>query len=227
MRVDDAAGTIDRPPGLRLDLGGSGKGHAADRVARLLSGADSWAIDCGGDLRVGGAGAPHEVLVAHPLGPQPAARLRLSAGAVATSNVLARAWTVGDGNRAHHLLDPLTGRPVWTGILSATALGTTTVEVEALAKLALLWGAPRPPRPRRSRWLDRPCRRASRAGRSAAGHRRGPGAMTNPNPVAGVACGGRTGLVVHHRLGRCRAGDGRARLGRSSPAARPDGSPLG
>lgn len=141
VRVDDAARTIDRPPGLRLDLGGSGKGHAADRVARLLWGADSWAIDCGGDLRVGGAGVLHEVLVAHPLGPQPAARLRISAGAVATSSVLARAWTDGDGHRAHHLLDPFTRRPAWTGILAATALGATTVEAEALAKLALLGGA--------------------------------------------------------------------------------------
>ena len=40
IRVDDEAGTIERPPGLRLDLGGSGKGHVADLVARRFDGAD-------------------------------------------------------------------------------------------------------------------------------------------------------------------------------------------
>jgi thiamine biosynthesis lipoprotein len=53
IAVDDAAGTIARPPGLRLDLGGSGKGHAADRIAALLVPARSWVADCGGDVRLG------------------------------------------------------------------------------------------------------------------------------------------------------------------------------
>ena len=46
-----------------------------------------------------------------------------------------------DGRRAHHLLDPCTGRPVWTGLLTATALAPTTLEAEMLAKIALLRGA--------------------------------------------------------------------------------------
>ena len=52
--VDDQAGTIERPPGVRLDSGGTGKGLAADMAAGLLGGYGRFVVDCGGDLRVGG-----------------------------------------------------------------------------------------------------------------------------------------------------------------------------
>ena len=138
IRIDERAGTIARPPGLRLDLGGSGKGHVADLVARELDGLSNWVVDCGGDIRVGGGA--REVLVAHPLSEPPAARLWLDGGAIATSSIVARSWRRGDGRRAHHLLDPSTGEPVRTGILSATALAPTTLHAETLAKVALLRG---------------------------------------------------------------------------------------
>jgi thiamine biosynthesis lipoprotein len=137
VRVDDRRGTIERPPGLRLDLGGSGKGHVADRVAGMLGSARSWVVDAGGDVRVGGE---HEVHVAHPLGGPPAARLRLSDCAAATSSIVRRSWRNEDGAIAHHLLDPATGRPVWTGLLAVTALAPTTLEAETLSKAALLSG---------------------------------------------------------------------------------------
>ena len=135
IRVDET--TITRPPGLRLDLGGTGKGHVADRVARIFSGAHRWAIDCGGDVRVGGA--MQEVLVAHPLRDEIAAGYVLHGGALATSSIVARSWTAGNG-RAHHIRDPATGRPVWTGLLAVTARGASTLEAETPAKLALLRG---------------------------------------------------------------------------------------
>lgn len=133
IRVDDHA--VVRPPGLRLDLGGSGKGHVADLVAERLRPA---VIDCGGDIRVTGT---REIAVAHPLRSEPAAQIAVRGGAIATSSVVARAWTTLDGRGAHHLLDPSTGRPVWTGLLTATALAPTTLEAETLAKVALLRGA--------------------------------------------------------------------------------------
>ncbi len=136
--LDDDAGTITRPPGLRLDLGGSGKGHVADLVARHFAALREWVVDCGGDIRAGGA---REIQIAHPLLPYPAATLCVRDGAVASSSVVARAWLRSDGRRAHHLLDPATGEPAWSGLLSATALAPTTLEAETLAKVALLRGA--------------------------------------------------------------------------------------
>lgn len=95
-------------------------------------------VDCGGDIRVGGS---REILIAHPLGDEPAARLLVKDGAVATSSVVSRAWMTPDGRRAHHLIDPGTGEPAWTGLLAATALAPTTLYAETLAKVALMQGA--------------------------------------------------------------------------------------
>jgi thiamine biosynthesis lipoprotein len=131
--VDDDACAIARPPGLRLDLGGSAKGFIADLAAERLSPAGPCAADCGGDMRVRGA---HEVLVANPFGGEPLASIALCDAAVATSGVDARLW----GSASHHLLDPSTGEPAWTGVVSATALAPTAAEAEALAKAALLAG---------------------------------------------------------------------------------------
>jgi FAD:protein FMN transferase len=144
--VSVGAATIARPPGVLLDSGGTGKGLAADLTARLLAGADRFAVDCGGDLRVGGPGAvadPFEVQVRHPLTGEVAHELTLSAGAVATSGLNVRLWRDGDGRPAHHLLDPSTGRPAWSGLVGATALAPTALEAETLAKIALLSGSAR------------------------------------------------------------------------------------
>ena len=66
--------------------------------------------------------------------------LRLGSGAVATSGLNVRIWRGDDGRYAHHLLDPSTGEPAWTGLIGATALGDTAVEAETFAKAALLSG---------------------------------------------------------------------------------------
>ena len=59
--------TIHRPPGLTLDSGGLAKGLFADLLAGELADHDAFAIDCAGDLRVGGARcAP--IHVASPFG---------------------------------------------------------------------------------------------------------------------------------------------------------------
>ncbi len=141
--VDDRHGRILRPPGLRFDTGGTGKGLAADLLADMLAGCDRWAADCGGDLRVGGAGAaaePFAVEVTHPLTGACVQTLTLRRGAVATSGLDVNVWRRGDGTPAHHLLDPATGAPAWTGLVGATALSPTAVEAEVRAKAALLSG---------------------------------------------------------------------------------------
>jgi thiamine biosynthesis lipoprotein len=144
IEVDDEAGTIARPPGVRFDTGGTGKGLAADLIANRLRGYSRFVVDCGGDIRIGGAGAllwPYEVFVEHPLSGERAFVLKLGSGAVATSGLKVRIWRDGDGGYAHHLLDPSSGRPAWTGLIGVTALGDTAVEAETLSKAALLSGA--------------------------------------------------------------------------------------
>lgn len=145
--VDDDGESIARPPGLRLDTGGTGKGHAADLAATLLEGYETWAVDCGGDLRIGGdAGALRDVEVEHPFTGETLETLRVRDGAVATSGLRSRIWRGADGRVAHHLLDPSTGRPAYTGIVAVTALAPSAVHAEALAKAVLLSGPGAAPR---------------------------------------------------------------------------------
>jgi FAD:protein FMN transferase len=143
IEVDDTQGTIRRPPGVRFDTGGSGKGLAADMVAGLLHGYSRYIVDCGGDIRIGGPDAllrPFEVFVEHPLTGEHAFVLKLGSGAVATSGLNVRIWRGRDGRYSHHLLDPATGEPAWTGLIGVTALGDDAVEAETFAKTALLSG---------------------------------------------------------------------------------------
>jgi thiamine biosynthesis lipoprotein len=144
ISVDDARGTIRRPPGLRLDLGGIAKGVFADELAGMLDEFDAYAIDCCGDLRIGGRRrVTRPVNVAGPFDGATLHTFPVTAGAVATSGIGRRSWTDEAGRPAHHLLDPRTGAPAFTGIVQATALAPTAAGAEVLAKAAILSGPAR------------------------------------------------------------------------------------
>ena len=133
--------TVRRPPGLRLDSGGIAKGLAADICAARLAGYSSFAVDCGGDLRIGGADRlERSVEVTDPFTDEVIASFGLEVGAVATSGLSRRVWETPDGGFAHHLIDPARGVPAWTGLIQVTAVAPTAVEAETLAKAALLSG---------------------------------------------------------------------------------------
>ncbi len=143
--VDERSGTVTRPPGLRIDTGGTGKGLCADAVAHRLAGYTRFVVDCGGDLAAGGVGAqldPYHVEVEHPLTGEIVRTVEVAGGGVATSGLNVRVWQGEDGGYAHHLLDPATGAPAWTGLVGATALAPSALEAETLAKTALLLGEP-------------------------------------------------------------------------------------
>lgn len=144
LAVDERAGTVSRPPGVRIDPGGIAKGLLADLVGESLAGFEGFAVDCCGDLRVGGAaGRPRTILVDDPGGGEPLRELRIADGAVATSGITRRAWTGDDGRPAHQILDPASGRPAFTGVVQVTALAPTGLLAETCAKAALLAGPER------------------------------------------------------------------------------------
>jgi thiamine biosynthesis lipoprotein len=141
VSLDREAGTVTRPPGLCFDSGGIAKGLFGDILAGVLAMHQSFAVDCGGDIRFGGtARLVRAVHVASPFDERVLHTFEVSVGAAATSGIGNRAWLDADGRPAHHLLDPATGRPAFTGIVQATALAPTAVEAEMLAKTALLRG---------------------------------------------------------------------------------------
>jgi thiamine biosynthesis lipoprotein len=139
--ADPEAGTVVRPAGVGIDSGGIAKGLVADLVAAELGAARAYAIDCCGDIRIGGsAGQPRRVAIDNPFGDAPLSELRMASGAVATSGISRRCWVGPDGAVAHHILDPLSGAPAFTGIVQATALAPSALLAEVYAKAALLAG---------------------------------------------------------------------------------------
>jgi thiamine biosynthesis lipoprotein len=141
VRVDRRAGAVTRPPGLRLDSGGIAKGLFGDVLAVSLATHRSFALAAAGDVRFGGTACLRRpVHVASPFDDSILHTFELVSGAAATSGISKRSWIGRDGRAAHHLLDPSTGRPAFTGVVQVTALAPTGVEAEALSKAALLSG---------------------------------------------------------------------------------------
>ncbi len=143
--LDPGRRAIVLPRGVGIDPGGIGKGLAADLVANelLVGGAVGALVDIGGDIRVVGHG-PHDgkwiVDVADPYNEHdPVLHLALTDGAVASSSTRRRRWATTDGER-HHLIDPVTGRPLTTPLVAATVIASHAWWAEALTKAILVAG---------------------------------------------------------------------------------------
>lgn len=144
LRHDRANRRLDRPAGLRIDSGGVGKGLAVDLLTRswtlALGNRADFMIDCGGDLRFGPGGNRFgHVNVEDPFANR-SLPLAVSGGAVATSSIRKRVWRRADGTPAHHIIDPASGEPAWTGVVAVTALAPTALIAETLTKIAFLRG---------------------------------------------------------------------------------------
>jgi thiamine biosynthesis lipoprotein len=141
LRVDSVENIIFRPPGVMLDSGGLAKGLFCDLLAEVLDSHESYAVDCAGDVRIGGRGhIPRVLQVGSPFDETILHQLETDAAAAATSGIGRRSWIDAEGKPAHHLLDPSTGRPAYTGIVQATAFASSAGFAEVCAKAALLAG---------------------------------------------------------------------------------------
>jgi FAD:protein FMN transferase len=141
LEVDLAASTVTRPPGVMLDSGGLAKGLFADVLGQALATHQSFAVNCAGDLLLGGCGdLPRPIRVESPFDGGTLHTFNLSHTGVATSGIGRRSWLDRDGRPAHHLLDPASARPAFTGIVQVSALAPSALAAEIKAKAALLSG---------------------------------------------------------------------------------------
>ena len=146
VEVDDAAGTayIARK-GMRIHLGGIGKGYAVDRAVAILHkrGLNDFIIQAGGDMYAGGlkGDRPWRLGIRDPRGSEDKvfAAIDLSNGTFSTSGDYERAF-LADGVRYHHILDPATGQPA-RGCRSVTLVTARAVFADALAKGVFILGA--------------------------------------------------------------------------------------
>jgi FAD:protein FMN transferase len=131
---------VEVPRGALLDLGGIAKTWSCARAAALvaeLSGEPSLLVEAGGDLVAARGG--HVVAIEDPRGPDhpPAAHVRIAEGdGICTSGWSRRHWTNEDGVDAHHLIDPVTGRPAPRR--QATVISPEPARSEVLAKVLVL-----------------------------------------------------------------------------------------
>jgi thiamine biosynthesis lipoprotein len=128
---------LHQPGGVALDLSGIAKGHAVDAVADLLrdAGIANALVEIGGELVGRGIrpdGDPWWVDLESPPGlTLPPLRIALHGLAVATS---------GDYRRGAHTLDPRTGRPIETHVVSASVIHATALDADAWATALTVLG---------------------------------------------------------------------------------------
>ena len=145
LSVDERAGTAFlKRKGMRVNLGGIGKGYATDRAAEILRarGLRDFMIQAGGDLYVAGrrGDRPWRVGIRDPRGPadRSFAALDLSDSTFSTSGDYER-FFIKDGRRYHHILDLSVGEPA-RGCRSVTLVTGRAVIADALAKGVFVLG---------------------------------------------------------------------------------------
>jgi thiamine biosynthesis lipoprotein len=126
-------------PGMRLDLGGIGKGYAADEGLTVLRnlGITRALVAASGDIAAGDPPPDADAWVVEiaPLGKgMPARRVKLANAAVSTSGDLEQFVEIG-GVRYSHVLDPRTGLGL-TGRRSVTVIARHGVQADSLSKAA-------------------------------------------------------------------------------------------
>jgi FAD:protein FMN transferase len=142
--LDSAARTVTLPPGVRLDFGGIGKAWAADRAAAVLSSVGPCLVDAGGDISVRGVPAGWRGWPVGVTDPRnPAETLTVIAAAdcgVATSGIDVRHWRRG-GQMCHHIIDPRSGKPAETDLLSVTVVASDAKEANLYAVATMILGS--------------------------------------------------------------------------------------
>ncbi len=111
-------------PGMAVDLGGIGKGAACDAAVESYqtSGVKRAVAAVGGSIGLYGRkpfGQPWRVAVRNPLGEGSLGTLELEGGFVSTSGSYEKRFEA-QGRSYHHLLDPRTGYPAESGLISVT-----------------------------------------------------------------------------------------------------------
>jgi thiamine biosynthesis lipoprotein len=142
----DGRTLLKRRAGLRIDLSGIAQGFAVDRLFDLMLGLGyrSVLVEIGGEVR---AGPPPPGEEAWRIGLEEPdwsgslrATLAVRDAAVSTSGDY-RAAFEADGIRYSHIIDPHDGRPIRTGVASATVVARETTTADALATGLMVLGA--------------------------------------------------------------------------------------
>lgn len=132
--------------GQSVDLGGVGKGYAADKVLGVFGnyGVSSAFVNLGGNVATMGTkpdGSPWHIGIRHPREENSLIGVVSVAGrSVVTSGDYQRYFIGRDGKRYHHILDPNTGYPAESGLVSVTVAAGSSAAADALSTALFVAG---------------------------------------------------------------------------------------
>ncbi len=135
-----------RKAGQSIDLGGIGKGYTADMILDVYKtfGIRSAYSNLGGNVVTLGTkpdGSSWKIGIQHPRMEDRLIGVVTSAGqSVVTSGDYQRYITGADGKRYHHILDPRTGYPSESGLLSVTIVSGNSITADALSTMVFIAG---------------------------------------------------------------------------------------
>ena len=152
IQYDAADGDVTLPEGMKIDLGSVAKGYAGQLAAQMLRehGVQSALLNLGGNVQTVGAkpdGSPWQIGIKDPQGEDAMMVLSVEDQAVVTSGGYER-YFEQDGQTYWHIMDPSTGQPADSGLISVTIVGdegvvcdglSTALFVMGLEKAADLW----------------------------------------------------------------------------------------
>ena len=148
IHLDAARRTVFlEKPGMRIDIGGIGKGFAAEKAAAVMReiGATGGLVAVAGDFRVFGRradGTAWPLGIQHPREPgKVLAMLDVTDEAISTSGDYER-YFLKDGVRYHHILDPRTLQPARL-CQSVTIIAPDATTADALATGVFVMGPAR------------------------------------------------------------------------------------
>jgi len=132
--------------GMKIDLGGAAKGYCADRAAEILEsyGIRNALMDFGGNIYALGTnknGAPWRIGLQDP-GKSRGEYFRIEelSGKTAVTSGSYERYFESDGKIYHHILNPQSGYPADSGLISATVVGENSFEADMLSTAVFVMG---------------------------------------------------------------------------------------
>lgn len=138
------------PKNSALDLGGIGKGYLLDQLSEFAEkqNIDRYWFSLGGDIICSGRDIddkPWSISISDAVSPEKTIEKISNNGqkiAIATSGIIKRQGRYM-GKKWHHLIDPRTGKPALTNVLTATVCAETAVVADVAAKCLVIGGSDR------------------------------------------------------------------------------------
>ncbi len=143
--VEAHDGKAALPDGFMVDLGAVTKGFLGDQLADMLEkdGVTSALLDLGGNIRAVGQkpdGTPWRIAVRDPNGDGVLGTLPLRDKTASTSGGYERYFVDDEGNVRWHIIDPATGYPAVSGLISVTVIGKDGMRCDGLSTALFVMG---------------------------------------------------------------------------------------